>query len=224
MIDPTSTGLVSYWNFDDGSSRSGLQVFHVYDRPGVYNVTLTVKDLGGLSASDVLVVTVNEIVVSGPSPWLVPHFEGVGEIVKRLQHSQSGLIEAGYLRLRINDDVVEAWPGQGIRNPGDFGGIDLLLRLRVGQLHFARFCLSRQLPRIRRVSVRDGDSLDLLDFDDTGDDLFKQWYVDGRLYYLKVIDVKKPEEGIKEIRYIDPMKMKHVRQEVKQKVKKEIQL
>ena len=56
---------------------------------------------------------------------------------------------------------------------------------------------------------------EMMDFDRKCHEIFRNWYVDGRLYYLKVIDVKKPEEGIKEIRYIDPMKMKHVRQEKK---------
>jgi len=56
---------------------------------------------------------------------------------------------------------------------------------------------------------------EMMDFDRKCHEIFRNWYVDGRLYYLKVIDIKKPEEGIKEIRYIDPMKMKHVRQEKK---------
>jgi hypothetical protein len=56
---------------------------------------------------------------------------------------------------------------------------------------------------------------EMMDFDRKSHEIFRNWYVDGRLYYLKVIDVKKPEEGIKELRYIDPMKMKHVRQEKK---------
>ena len=56
---------------------------------------------------------------------------------------------------------------------------------------------------------------EMLDFDRKSHEIFRNWYIDGRLYYLKVIDIKKPEEGIKELRYIDPMKMKHVRQEVK---------
>jgi len=54
---------------------------------------------------------------------------------------------------------------------------------------------------------------DILDFDKKSHEILRNWYVDGRLYYLKVIDLKKPEEGIKELRYIDPMKMKFVRQE-----------
>ena len=56
---------------------------------------------------------------------------------------------------------------------------------------------------------------EIMDFDKKCHEIFRNWYVDGRLFYLKVIDVKKPQEGIKEIRYIDPMKMKYVRQEKK---------
>ena len=56
---------------------------------------------------------------------------------------------------------------------------------------------------------------ELLDFDKKSHEIFRNWYVDGRLFYHKVIDLKKPEEGIKEIRYIDPLKIKHVRKEKK---------
>ena len=56
---------------------------------------------------------------------------------------------------------------------------------------------------------------ELLDFDKKSHEIFRNWYIDGRLYYHKVIDLKKPQDGIKELRYIDPMKMRFVRQEKK---------
>ena len=56
---------------------------------------------------------------------------------------------------------------------------------------------------------------EILDFDKKSHEIFRNWYVDGRLYYLKVIDVKKPQEGIKDLRYIDPLKIKYIRQEKK---------
>ena len=59
--------------------------------------------------------------------------------------------------------------------------------------------------------------LDLLDFDKKAHEIYRNWYVDGRLYYHKVIDIKKPEEGIQELRYIDASKMRYVRQEMKSK-------
>ena len=54
--------------------------------------------------------------------------------------------------------------------------------------------------------------LDLLDFDKKAHEIYRNWYVDGRLFYHKVIDLKKPQEGIKELRYIDSMKIRYVRQ------------
>jgi len=55
----------------------------------------------------------------------------------------------------------------------------------------------------------------ILDFDKKSHEMFRNWYVDGRLFYLKVIDVNKPQDGIQELRYIDPLKVKYVRQEKK---------
>ena len=58
---------------------------------------------------------------------------------------------------------------------------------------------------------------EMLDFDKKCHEIFRNWYVDGRLYYLKVIDVKNPVDGIKELRYVDPLKIKYIRQEKKNK-------
>ena len=56
---------------------------------------------------------------------------------------------------------------------------------------------------------------EMMDFDKKCHEIFRNWYVDGRVFYLKVIDQKNREAGIQELRYIDPMKIKHVRQEKK---------
>jgi hypothetical protein len=56
---------------------------------------------------------------------------------------------------------------------------------------------------------------DLMDFDKKSHEIFRNWYIDGKLYYLKIIDQKNASDGIKEIRYVDPMKMRHIRQEKK---------
>ena len=53
---------------------------------------------------------------------------------------------------------------------------------------------------------------DLLDFDSKSHEIFRNWYIDGRLYYHKVIDLENPREGIQELRYIDALKVKYVRQ------------
>ena len=59
--------------------------------------------------------------------------------------------------------------------------------------------------------------LDLLDFDKKAHEIYRNWYIDGRIYYHKIIDLKRPEEGIQELRYIDAMKMRYVRQQRKKK-------
>jgi hypothetical protein len=57
--------------------------------------------------------------------------------------------------------------------------------------------------------------LELLDFDKKSHEIYRNWYIDGRLYYHKVVDLKNPEAGIQELRYIDAMKMRYVRQAIK---------
>ena len=59
--------------------------------------------------------------------------------------------------------------------------------------------------------------LELLDFNRKSHEIYRNWYIDGRLYYHKVIDLKNPQEGIQELRYIDAMKMRYVRQQKKKK-------
>ena len=57
--------------------------------------------------------------------------------------------------------------------------------------------------------------LDLLDFDKKSHEIYRNWYIDGRLFYHKIIDLKNPQEGIQELRYIDAMKMRFIRQQKK---------
>jgi hypothetical protein len=52
---------------------------------------------------------------------------------------------------------------------------------------------------------------DLLNFNNAGYDIFRRWYIDGRLYYHVMIDVNDPKAGIKELRYIDPRKIRKIR-------------
>ena len=52
----------------------------------------------------------------------------------------------------------------------------------------------------------------MLNFSNLADDLFKRWYIDGRINFHIVVDEKTPKEGIKELRYIDPRKIRKVRE------------
>lgn len=57
--------------------------------------------------------------------------------------------------------------------------------------------------------------LNLLHFRTKGYDIFRRWYIDGRIYYHLIIDSSAPFKGIQEIRYIDPKKIKRVRESIK---------
>ena len=68
----------------------------------------------------------------------------------------------------------------------------------------------------KAIQVEFQNILEMLDFGNNSYDVFKRWYVDGRLYYQAVIDKTDPRLGIQELRYIDPRKIRKVR-EVKKK-------
>jgi len=55
----------------------------------------------------------------------------------------------------------------------------------------------------------------LLNFDKNAHQIIRTWYIDGRTYYHKVIDLDNPKKGILELRYIDPLKLRKVRQKIK---------
>ena len=59
--------------------------------------------------------------------------------------------------------------------------------------------------------------LEKLDFKLKAYDIFRRWYVDGRVYYHIIIDKNSPTQGIQELRYIDPRKIKRVTEKSKPK-------
>ena len=69
----------------------------------------------------------------------------------------------------------------------------------------------------RKIRTEFDEVLRLLDFEAKGHDIFRRWYVDGRVYYHKLIDDANPRKGICELRYIDPTKIKKVREIEKDK-------
>ena len=64
----------------------------------------------------------------------------------------------------------------------------------------------------RKIEEEFKNILLLLDFNTRGHDIFRRWYVDGRMYYQKIIDRENPRNGIVELKYIDPRKIKKVRE------------
>jgi hypothetical protein len=54
--------------------------------------------------------------------------------------------------------------------------------------------------------------LKMMNFSNMADDIFRRWYIDGRIYYHVIVNEANPKEGIKELRYIDPRKIRKVRE------------
>ena len=64
----------------------------------------------------------------------------------------------------------------------------------------------------KKIEEEFKEVLRLMNFGTRGHDIFRRWYVDGRIYYHKVIDRESPIKGITELRYIDPRKIKKIRE------------
>jgi len=84
------------------------------------------------------------------------------------------------------------------------------------QLDLSKVNYSDSIKKKMRESF--AEVLKLLSFDIKGHDIFRRWYVDGRVYYHKIIDKDSPRLGITELRYIDPRKIKKIREVRKQRV------
>ena len=63
----------------------------------------------------------------------------------------------------------------------------------------------------KKVDEEFGEILRLLDWKHKAHDIFRRWYIDGRIFYHKMVDEKAPRKGITEVRYIDPKFIKKVR-------------
>ena len=72
----------------------------------------------------------------------------------------------------------------------------------------------------KKIKEEFDNILTMLDFGNRGHEIYRRWYVDGRIYYQIVIDEKKPREGIKQLRYIDPRKIRKIRKQQKKRDKK----
>jgi len=74
-------------------------------------------------------------------------------------------------------------------------------------------------PQKIKDMIRDefDNVLRMMDFSNYGSEVFRNWYIDGRLFYQVLIDEKQPKLGIQELVYIDPRKIKKVRTVIKKK-------
>ena len=102
------------------------------------------------------------------------------------------------------DSAIEDIVSEGIAS----NEFDAPISVRLDRLAYSEKVKKRIREEFDRV-------LQLLDFNVKGHDIFRRWYVDGRIYYHKVIDKNETRKGIKELRYIVPRKIKKVREVIK---------
>ena len=105
------------------------------------------------------------------------------------------------LELAIDDVINEAMVGDSQDSPVEINLDDLEQPDRIKDL------ITEEFKNI----------LNLLEFNDYSYDIFKKWYVDGRLYYHLIVDPKDLRAGIKELRYIDPRNIRKVREQKKKR-------
>ena len=64
----------------------------------------------------------------------------------------------------------------------------------------------------QKIETEFFEVLKMLQFNTRGHDLFRRWYVDGRIFFQKIIDAENPKNGITELKYLDPRKIKKIRE------------
>ena len=83
----------------------------------------------------------------------------------------------------------------------------------------------KQSDRIKKLLIDEFDNIQkLLEFNTLSYEIFRKWYVDGRLYYHAILDEADPKKGIIELRYIDPRKIRKIREVRKKKMASNVAL
>ena len=77
-----------------------------------------------------------------------------------------------------------------------------------------------------KSKIRDefSEVLRLLRFNQTSSDVFRKWYVDGRMYFHLLVEPSNPKKGVVGLRMIDPLQIKKVREVIKKKNAKGIEV
>lgn len=76
----------------------------------------------------------------------------------------------------------------------------------------------------KKIKEEFDEILNLLKFDEKSHEIFRSWYIDGRLYYHIMIDTEKPKTGINELRFIDPRKIRKIKKIDKKKNEKGVEI
>jgi hypothetical protein len=139
---------------------------------------------------------------SGGAMSSIMDMEGVARSEAELVNRYRGMLQQPEVQSAVDDIVNEA--------------------INVSYSDKVVECVTEDLVYSDGIKKKIRDEFDnvlkLLDFSNQGYDIFMKWYVDGRLNYHAVIDESNPRDGIKELRYIDPRKLRKIREYKKDKI------
>ena len=76
----------------------------------------------------------------------------------------------------------------------------------------------------KKITEEFNNILQLLDFNDKGHDIFRNWYIDGRCYYHILVDEQNQKAGIRELRPVDPRKIRKIKNIIKEKTQSGVEV
>jgi polyhydroxyalkanoate synthesis regulator phasin len=76
----------------------------------------------------------------------------------------------------------------------------------------------------KKITDEFNEVLKLYKFNEKGHDMFRSWYIDGRIYYHILLDMNSPKKGIQELRFIDPRKIRRIKNVKKERNEKGVEV
>ena len=76
----------------------------------------------------------------------------------------------------------------------------------------------------KKITEEFDNVIDLLNFEEKAHEIFRSWYIDGRLYYHILLDEKNVKAGIQELRYVDPRKIRKIKKVEKKRNEKGVEV
>jgi hypothetical protein len=156
----------------------------------------------------------NQLPKSATSPVAPNNEDGVDYFVSSGFYGQYVDIEGVY---RTEADLIKRYREMALHPECDQAIEDVVNEAIVSDLYDTPVQIDltnlNASDGIKKIIRQEFDYIkSLMDFDKRCHEIFRNWYIDGRIYYHKVIDQKNPEAGILDIRFMDAIKVKYIRQ------------
>ena len=159
-VDPDGDQVSTVWDFGDGVKAGGANIAHTYTQPGNYTATVTVKDPGGLTATDSVTITVSTTARSAPQGSPPSRGDDSGESTDQplvrgpRSKGVRSVIKRG-LRLRVTCDDTETCRAKSVlRVSGERLGASKAVRIGAGKSRTVVIRLDRTVRRNLVAAMR----------------------------------------------------------------------